>query len=227
MSKSIAIIPAKLHSRRLPGKNLRLLGGIPLFAHSIRVAVESGRFDKVIFSSDSDEMLKLALEFGAQAVARPPHLCSDSATNFAVCQHILGENLVQADVGMVALLQPTHPFRTKEGLNSALDVFESRPEFDSLVGVKQNRRAFGQLDPSGQWIGHNATGTQRIQAASERHEITGHLFIVRPSRTILAGSMLGSRILGWEIPSNWLDIDIDYEADFQLATAAAVLFGRN
>ncbi len=226
MSQSIAVIPAKSHSRRLPGKNLRLLGGIPLFLHSVRVALESGRFDRVIFSSDSDEMLKIAAESGAEAVPRPRHLCNDTATNFAVCQHVLETCASPAGVDKVALLQPTHPFRTSEGLNAALDLFDSHGEFDSLVAVKRNRRAMGILEADGHWRAQGNPGALRVQSSAEMHEVTGHLFIVRPSRTILTGSMLGSKVMGWELPAGWLDIDIDYEADFRLAAVAASLFDR-
>jgi len=85
----IALIPAKSNSRRLPGKNMRILGGAPLFAHSVDIALKSKQIDKVIVSSDSDEILKIAESLGAIPAKRPIELCGDNVPNLSVCSHII------------------------------------------------------------------------------------------------------------------------------------------
>ena len=89
MSKIIAIIPARGGSKRLPRKNILPLGGVPLLSRVIRTARNSGLFDKIVVSSEDDEILMLAKE-RAIAHARPVELASDRSTVVDVCVEALG-----------------------------------------------------------------------------------------------------------------------------------------
>lgn len=218
-----ALIPAKAHSRRLPGKNLLDLNGVPLFCHSVLVARQARQIDCIAVSSDSPEVLRLAVGLDVNPIARPDTLCTDEATNFQVCRHAV-EVLRQAgtEIDLLVLLQPTTPFRTPELLDEAVRMMQSQPEADSLVTVSHRHRVSGQIE-DGYWRPATA---MRERAARHLHpyEVTGHLFVLRVARTLDCGYLLGEKILPLALPSQCLDVDIDTEADYLLAHYAAPAF---
>lgn len=78
MALTIAILPARGGSKRVPRKNIRSIGGKPMIAWPIGVAVKSGFFDQIVVSSDDDEVRRVGIEAGAtQAVERPSQLADD------------------------------------------------------------------------------------------------------------------------------------------------------
>ena len=81
MSKIVAMIPARMGSKRVENKNTRHLGGIPLISHVIKATKEANCFDEIYVNSESDILGDLALEGGVSFYKRPPHLSSDTATN--------------------------------------------------------------------------------------------------------------------------------------------------
>jgi CMP-N-acetylneuraminic acid synthetase len=85
----IAIIPARSGSKRLPGKNTRLFFGHPMLAYSVSAALNSGLFGEVILSSDDPAIGRIAGEYGASFVLRPPELATDSAGLVEVARHVL------------------------------------------------------------------------------------------------------------------------------------------
>ena len=90
MKKSIAIIPARGGSKRIPRKNIKLFHGKPLIAYSIGAALKSNLFDKVIVSTDDEEIAKIAIEYGAEVpFIRPAELSDDFTGTGAVIGHAL------------------------------------------------------------------------------------------------------------------------------------------
>ncbi|MCJ8327818.1 MAG: pseudaminic acid cytidylyltransferase [Campylobacterales bacterium] len=90
MSKLIAIIPARGGSIRIANKNIKSFVGLPLIVYSIRVAQESKLFNKIIVSTDDNEIKKIALEYGAEVpFLRPPELSGDYVGTGEVIQHAL------------------------------------------------------------------------------------------------------------------------------------------
>ena len=77
--KILAIIPARGGSKGIPKKNIISIGGKPLIAWTIEAAKKSKYIDKIIVSSDSDEILKIASKFGAEPIKRPAELATDTA----------------------------------------------------------------------------------------------------------------------------------------------------
>ena len=87
--KTIAIIPARGGSKRIPKKNIKEFRKKPLIAYSIEVALNSKLFDKVLVSTDSDEIAKVALEFGAVVQMRPNELSDDFTGTWDVIEYVL------------------------------------------------------------------------------------------------------------------------------------------
>jgi len=84
----VAIIPARGGSKRIPRKNIRPFAGVPMIAHSIRAARNSGLFDAILVSTDDHEIAQIAQKYGAEVpFLRPDNLSDDHATSIAVIAH--------------------------------------------------------------------------------------------------------------------------------------------
>lgn len=89
MAKCVAIIPARGGSKRIPRKNIKDFFGKPLIAYSIDVALKSKLFDKVIVTTDDQEIMDIAEQYGAQAYKRPDHLADDFTATQPVIDDVL------------------------------------------------------------------------------------------------------------------------------------------
>lgn len=118
----IAIIPARSGSKGLPGKNIRLLKGKPLVAHSIIQAQEAGIFDEIFVSTDSSEYANIALQYGANVpFLRSDELASDSASTWDCVREAIEQyNSIGKEYDIVVVLQPTSPLRTAGDIINAI-----------------------------------------------------------------------------------------------------------
>jgi CMP-N,N'-diacetyllegionaminic acid synthase len=135
----IAIIPARSGSKGLPGKNIRELCGKPLIAWSIEAGLASEYIDVVVVSSDSQEIVDIAREFGASTpFIRPPSLATDEATSFDVVKHTLDyyESELHSSFHYTVLLEPTSPIRENTDIDSMLEKLEaSHGNFDAIISL--------------------------------------------------------------------------------------------
>ena len=136
--KYLAIIPARYGSKRLPKKNILPLAGHPLIAYTINsVKTLSNKIDH-IFTSDDEEIRKIALSYGAfSPFIRPKYLAGDEITNYDVMHHAINylKSEFSKDYDAYILLQPTSPFRTSLDILSAINEFENG-DCPTLVSVK-------------------------------------------------------------------------------------------
>lgn len=135
----VALIPARMGSKRVPGKNIRLLRGHPLIAYTIAPALQSGVFDTVIVSSDSPEIAAIARHYGADVpFLRQPEMASDTSPDIDWVEFTL---MTLRERGLTfdcfSILRPTSPFRTPETLQRAWKTFLSDPRVDSLRAVER------------------------------------------------------------------------------------------
>ena len=89
MDRAIAVIPARGGSKRIPKKNIKPFQGKPLIAYSIETALQSKLFDKVVVSTDDEEIAKIATEYGAEVLHRPKALADDYTGTDAVAEHAI------------------------------------------------------------------------------------------------------------------------------------------
>ena len=139
--KIVGIIPARGGSKRTPGKNIKLLAGKPLIAHTIEAGLKSKYLDKVVVSTEDAEIAKTALEFGAEVINRPQELALDTAKTAPVMVHVIDE-LEKAGYipDIVVLLQPTSPLRDETVIDAALEQFINS-EYDSIFTGKKIRKS--------------------------------------------------------------------------------------
>lgn len=133
----VAVIPAKGFSRALPNKNIRTLLGKPLICYSIEAALKSKLVDRVIVSTDSEKIIKIAKTYGAEApFKRPGEFATDTAHTPPVIQHAL-KFLEEKDnycSDIVVTLQPTSPLR-KEGAIDEMIRMLVKGKYESVISV--------------------------------------------------------------------------------------------
>jgi CMP-N,N'-diacetyllegionaminic acid synthase len=134
--KNIAIIPARSGSKGLPDKNIRLLGGKPLLAYTIEAAIQSGCFDTVHVSTDSEHYAEIARQYGADVpFLRSAALATDTASTWdavreALCRYAeLGKTF-----DTMMLMQPTTPLRTGEDVKGAYAMLKEK-QAKSIIAV--------------------------------------------------------------------------------------------
>lgn len=121
MSRVLALIPARGGSKGVSRKNMRPVAGKPLFAHSVAQALETGSVDDVIVSSDDDQILRCAAEYGAIALRRPERLALDDSPVIDAVVHAVG---LYGPYDTVVLLQPTSPLREVADISRAIELFQ-------------------------------------------------------------------------------------------------------
>jgi len=122
--KILAIIPARGGSKSIPKKNIVPLAGKPLIAWTIQAALKSKYIDKVAVSSDSDEILSIGKQYGAQPVKRPAHLATDKAPPEPIVYHTLNHLKKEKYIPEILIyLQPTSPLRTSKDIDEAFNKF--------------------------------------------------------------------------------------------------------
>ncbi|MEK5757567.1 acylneuraminate cytidylyltransferase family protein [Acinetobacter variabilis] len=119
-----ALIPARGGSKRLPRKNVKLLHGKPLIAWSIEVAKVSKYIDRVVVSTDDEEIKRISEQHGAEVpFLRPEHLANDHASSFDVIKHTIDYLKLDQSNELIVLLQPTSPLRLVSEIDRALEFF--------------------------------------------------------------------------------------------------------
>lgn len=130
----IAMIPARAGSKRLPGKNTKPLGGVPLIAWTIQAAKESDVFDEIHVSSDDEGALNIACDLGVRWIVRPRALATDTAHDLLWIQHMLSQRWGRPTC--FAILRPTSPFRSAATIRRAYQQWaREKDTIDSLRAV--------------------------------------------------------------------------------------------
>jgi CMP-N,N'-diacetyllegionaminic acid synthase len=134
----VALVPARQGSKRVPGKNVRLLNGHPLLAYTIAPAIESGVFAAVIVSTDSEETAAIARHYGAEVpFLRPLPFATDTSPDIEWVEYTLGELKNRGrSWDAFSLLRPTSPFRTADTIRRAWRQFVAEQGVDSLRAVE-------------------------------------------------------------------------------------------
>ncbi len=138
--KILALIPARGGSKRVPRKNIKELGGKPLLAYTIEQGKASKYIDRLIVSTDDEEIVKVAKEYGAEVpFTRPAELAGDAVTDFPVFVHTLEwlRDHEQYRPDIVVQLRPTHPLRKPEDIDRAIELLAEHPEADSVRTIKE------------------------------------------------------------------------------------------
>lgn len=137
--KVIAFIPARSGSKRIVNKNIKSLNGHPLIAYSIRAAVDSGVFEKVICVTDDETYATVAKHYGAEVPQlRPQEISGDKSFDIEWVQWILNYLLKVGELyDAFSILRPTNPFRLPSTIQRAWSLFSDQATADSLRAVQK------------------------------------------------------------------------------------------
>jgi CMP-N-acetylneuraminic acid synthetase len=228
MSKTIAIIPARGGSKRLPNKNILSLGGIPLIAHSILYAQKnSAIIDEVYVSTDDADIKKIALDYGAKVIDRPESLSGDLEPTVSALKHVLES--VEGAADNVVLLQATNPLRPLNLLNEAFDVYQ-KGNYDSLFTVSRNLQKLGTIQDH-HFIPYNYKIGQRSQDLEPLFFENGLLYITKASLILpldctsssasinfrVDSKIISENAFPFEVNSIFANVDIDTQEDLEYA----------
>jgi pseudaminic acid cytidylyltransferase len=134
--KNLAIIPARGGSKRIPRKNIRDFLGKPIIAYSIETAIQSGLFDEVMVSTDSEEIRDVAKSYGAKVpFLRSENSSSDHAVLGDVVDEVLEYYMSRQKFNYICCLLPTVPLISTKNLKKGLDILISDKSIDSVKPV--------------------------------------------------------------------------------------------
>lgn len=219
--KNLAIIPVRIGSKRLPKKNILPFGGLPMFVHTYNHAVESGLFDQILVSTESDEVISICDEFNIPIpFKRPDLLATDSAQLVSVIDDCLDRfNSEGKNFENFCLLWATAPLRSAKHILEAYEILENDRTLDGVLGTTTYNKSvfsamlineFGLLEP---------VFPQQIRA--RRTE--------QPTVVVDNSSMVWNRVTSFLRHKTWLppklaqypmpatcSVDLDTEEDLRL-----------
>lgn len=193
----LGLIPARGGSKGVPNKNIKFINGKPLIVWTIEKAKRSELIDKIVVSTDSEQIADVARRAGAEVLMRPSELATDTASTQDVMIHALG--FYPADI--VVLLQPTSPYRAEGLIDECINEFIAN-EYDSLAtGFICDYKEYGK----------NTLPRQLIEGFFYDD---GNVYVIK-AQNILNGDRYGDNI-GRKIISRYENAEIDDEFDFWL-----------
>jgi len=217
--KVLAIIPARGGSKGLPGKNIKLLYGKPMIAWTIEESLKSKYIDKLIVSTDSEDIGKTSIQFGAEVpFIRPKELASDSAKSIDVIKH--GIDFFENQFKVIILLQPTSPLRTVKDIDYALEEMR-RKNVQAVVSVCE-------LEHPIQWVGKltkdkrmvnftmNKYKNKNRQELEKHYKYNGALYIADIDYFLENNGFIGNETFAFVMEKE-KSVDIDTLFDFKLA----------
>lgn len=144
MPSAIALIGARAGSERVPGKNIRRLAGHPLLAYAIATARLSGLFDRILVSTDSEEIAEVARWYGADVpFLRPPELATSTSPDIEWISWTLPQ--LDERYELLAIVRATNPFRGPDVLKRGLEQLLETPEADSIRAVERVKQHPGKM----------------------------------------------------------------------------------
>ena len=210
--KTIAIIPARGGSKRLPGKNTKLLGEIPLLAHSILYAKQHNFIDAVYVSTDDVVIKEIALQYGAIVIDRPQALSGDLEPTVSALKHVLES--IDEIIENVILLQATNPLRSQNLLQNAFAIFQEQ-QTNSLFTVSRSHHKLGKIT-NHKFIPYNYEVGQRSQDLEPLYYENGLLYITK-APVILNNEIITKDAFPLEVNHPFANVDIDTQEDFDYA----------
>jgi CMP-N,N'-diacetyllegionaminic acid synthase len=228
----LALITARGGSKRLPGKNIRVLGGKPLIVWSIDVARGIPEICDILVSTDDPTIAAVCSEAGAFVPwLRPEWLATDTAGSVDVALHAL--DWYEAEKGAVdglLLLQPTSPFRTKETVRKGIELFRENVQHSVLGVSSTHAHPMWTFKLEGDYLvpfieGRFDVRSQDLPAA---YVVNGSFYLTTPAALRMKRSFVGNQTIPLIIHSNEEALDIDTEWDWSIALSIGNNFwGKN
>jgi CMP-N-acetylneuraminic acid synthetase len=220
--KVLVLIPARSGSKRLPKKNIKMLGTKPLIAWTIDFAKTISGISDIMVSTDDEAIASIARASKAFVPwLRPKELATDGATSVEVAIHALDwyEKHI-CEVHGVLLLQPTSPFRSREIFSAALDKFISNTN-EPIIGVSvKGNASLNEIDSKSKTICEEVfIQPNRFQEMYKAGaiEANGSLYLISPETLRAEQTFFSVNSIGILVPRGPFSLDIDQIEDFEMA----------
>lgn len=221
MKKIVAVIPARSGSKSVVHKNIRVIDGKPMLAHSIEHAKASKYINRIIVSTDSEEYAEIARRFGAETpFIRPEEISRDESLDIEVFEHLLeflkGEGY---EPDILVQLRPTYPYRNVEDIDRMIEMMMEDENADSVRSVMEN-----EVVPHKMWyMGDDGEMKPLLNDIEEAYNMprqklpktyyqNGNVDILKPTNITKYHSMTGKNIKGYVMDGM---LDIDTEQDYK------------
>lgn len=216
--KILAVITARAGSKRLPNKNILNLAGKPLIAWTIEAAAESKYIDKLIVSTDSEEIKEVSLKYGAEVpFMRPAELATDTTDSMVVLNHAIDYFKEQFDY--ILLLQPTSPLRTVEDIDHAMEMLNENTLAVVSVCEMEHSPLWANILPEN----HSMEGFIRPEIKGLRsqdlpkfYRLNGALYISEMEEFFFNHGFFGKNTKAYIMPIE-RSVDIDNSLDMHFA----------
>ncbi len=220
----LCTICARGGSKGVPNKNIRDLMGKPLITHTIEQALRSQRIDRVVVSTDSTEIARIAKASGAEVpFMRPSRLATDTAAKLPVLQHAVEYylNTLNFKPDYVIDLDPTSPLRTLEDIEGCMDLIELNADCESVItGYRSNKNPYFNM------VEIDANGFAQLSKSAGKHitdrqsapavfAMNASVYVWKTDILLSQESIISGNVKFFEM-SEERSIDIDNEIDFKL-----------
>lgn len=220
----LAVIAARQGSKRLPGKNIKNLGGRPLINWTIEAARDIEEICDLLVSTDSEEIARIASAAGAFVPwIRPSELATDSTDSVEVVIHALNwyENVFNKVEG-VLLLQPTSPFRTKSTITRGILEYRRNPD-SSVIGVSpcgnEKSIVFIQRGKYMESLHRTDSKSKRIKTKEVPYCPNGTFYLTSPATLRRQRTFFEGKLVPLHPSSEFECLDIDTLEDWLKAEA--------
>jgi CMP-N-acetylneuraminic acid synthetase len=218
--KTIAFIFARGGSKGVPGKNIRIIGGKPLIVWSIEIALEISEIDRVIVSTDDENIAAVGKKFGAEIINRPAELAQDDTPEWLAWQHAVAwlENKGEYFDRFVSL-PTTSPMRSKEDVIACLNLLDDKT--DTVVTMTETTRSpyFNMLSEENGYVKLLVDAKKsysRRQDVPKAYDMTTVAYVTRPEFIKKHKTFFEGMVKSVVIPEERA-IDIDTKLDFEIA----------
>lgn len=222
--KRIALIPARGGSKRLPRKNILDFVGQPIIAYTITAALETELFDRVIVSTEDDEIAEISESFGAEISKRAQELAGDTTSVAQVALDLISREHAKSNIyDQLAVLYATAPLRGAADITATINLLEE-PDCDFAIAVTEYNQPIHQalvVGDSGSlrpWCPELVN--ERGDSVDRLLVDNGSTYAVSVSAFTAAKTFYGATLKGHEMPRE-RSIDIDTHLDFEFAKIIA------
>ncbi|MDP2923779.1 MAG: acylneuraminate cytidylyltransferase family protein [Candidatus Omnitrophota bacterium] len=215
----IAIIPARGGSKGIPGKNVKLLVGKPLIAHTIEHALEASVISRIVVSTDNNEIANISREYGAEVILRPTEISGDVSPSELALLHAI-EYLREKEgyqPQITVFLQCTSPLITPEDIDNTVQLL-LKTDADSALSVTPIHCFLWKINEQREAVGinHDERIRLRRQDREKQYLETGAIYAMRTKGFLKAKYRFFGKIVLYEIPPE-RSLEIDKLIDFHIA----------
>lgn len=210
---TVALIPARGGSKRLPRKNILDAGGVPMLARPIMAARATGLFDSIYVSTEDVEIAEIASHYGAQVIERPPQFADDRSTVVQVCLHALETH---PEIDVMCCIYATSVLLKSATIKGAYELLAGDTEADFVMGVSEFEHPPVQAlksDNNG-YLSYMWPKWRGVQSQFHPHLVVsnGTFYWARRSAMLEEKTFYGRRLRGFAVPHEQVS-DIDTQED--------------